>query len=72
MKLSINFFAFGGTRLVEGRGCAFDGLYLNLTIYRHAQAAGGALNADVLRALNADEKQGWAFLATKTSVTRME
>ncbi len=84
-------FAFGGTRLVEGRGFgmrtfgeaadryglpvpkyAFDGLYLNLTIYRHAQAAVGALNADVLRALNVDEKQGWAFLATKTSVTRME
>ena len=84
-------FAFGGTRLVEGRGFgmptfgeaaaryglpvpkyAFDGLYLNLTIYRHAQAAVGALNADVLRALNADEKRGWAFLATKIAVTRME
>jgi len=84
-------FAFGGTRLVEGRGFgmrtfgeaaaryglpvpkyAFDGLYLNLTIYRHAQAAVGALNADVLRALNADEKRGWAFLTTKTAVTRME
>ena len=37
-----------------------------------AQAAVGALNADVLRALNADEKRGWAFLATKTAVTRME
>jgi ATP-dependent DNA helicase RecG len=84
-------FAFGGTRLVEGRGFgmrtfgeaaaryglpvpkyAFDGLYLNLTIYRHAQAAVSALSADVQRTLNADERRGWAFLTTKTAVTRME
>ncbi len=84
-------FAFGGTKLVEGRGFgmrtlgeaatkhglpvpkyAFDGLYLSLTIYRNVQAAVGALTADVLKALNKDEKRGWAFLATKTSVTRKE
>lgn len=84
-------FAFGGTKLVEGRGFgmrtfgqaaakyglpvpkySFDGLYLNLTIYRHAEAAVDALSAEVLRTLNADEKRGWAFLATKTAVTRIE
>ena len=84
-------FAFGGTKLVEGRGFgmrtfgeaaakhglpvpkyAFDGLYLNLTIYRHVQAAVEALKADVLKALNEDEKRSWEYLATKTSVTRKE
>jgi ATP-dependent DNA helicase RecG len=84
-------FAFGGTKLVEGRGFgmrtlgaaaakhglpvpkyAFDGLYLNLTIYRHVQAAVGTLKADVLRVLNEDEKRSWEFLATKTAVTRKE
>ena len=84
-------FAFGGTKLVEGRGFgmrtlssaaakyglpvpkyAFDGLYLNLTIYRHVEAALGALKTDVLNSLNEDEKRSWAFLATKISVTRKE
>ena len=84
-------FAFGGTKLVEGRGFgmrtlgeaaakyrlpvpkyAFDGLYLNLTIYRHVQAAVGALKAGVAKALNEDEKRSWEYLATKTSVTRKE
>jgi predicted HTH transcriptional regulator len=51
---------------------AFDGVYLNLTIYRHAQAALAALKTDVLKALNEDEKRSWAFLATKTSITRKE
>lgn len=84
-------FAFGGTKLVEGRGFGmrtlgeaatkhglpvpkyeFDGLYLNLTIYRHVKAAVGALKADVLKALNEDEKRSWEFLVTKTSITRKE
>ena len=51
---------------------AFDGVYLNLTIYRHVQAAVDALKPDVLRALNEDDKRSWTFLATKTSVTRKE
>ena len=51
---------------------AFDGIYLNLTIYRHARAAVSALKADVLKVLNKDEKRSWEFLATKTSVTRKE
>ncbi|MGA8147816.1 MAG: ATP-binding protein [Gallionellaceae bacterium] len=84
-------FAFGGTKLVEGRGFGmrtlgeaatkhglpvpkygFDGLYLNLTIYRHVKAAVGALKADVLKALNEDEKRSWEFLVTRTSITRKE
>ena len=84
-------FAFGGTKLVEGRGFgmrtlgeaaekhglpvpkyAFDGLYLNLTIYRHVQAAVVALNNELLKALNEDEKKSWEFLATRTTLTREE
>ena len=70
-------FAFGGTKLVEGRGFgmraleeaaakygvpvpkyAFDGLYLNLTIYRHARAAVQALGAAVLAKLRQAERRG--------------
>jgi ATP-dependent DNA helicase RecG len=84
-------FAFGGTKLVEGRGFgmrtfgeatakhglpvpkyAFDGLYLNLTIYRYAKAAISGLKADVLKALNDDARKSWEYLATKISVTRKE
>ncbi len=84
-------FAFGGTKLVEGRGFgmrtlgeaaakhglpvpkyAFDGLYLNLTIYRDARAAVEALKPDVLKVLNEDERRSWEYMATKTSVTRKE
>lgn len=50
----------------------FDGVYLNLTIYRNAEAAVGTLKADIVTALNEDEKRSWAFLATKTSVSRQE
>jgi len=77
-------FAFGGTKLVEGRGFgmrtlaeaaekhalpvpkyAFDGLYLNLTIYRHAQAAVKTLGAAMLGKLSKSERVGWEWLATK-------
>lgn len=51
---------------------AFDGLYLNLTIYRDAKAAVSGLKANVLIKLNDDEKKSWEYLATKTSVTRKE
>lgn len=51
---------------------AFDGIYLNLTIYRHAMAAVQALKEDVLKQLNKDEKRSWEFLVTKTSITRKE
>ncbi len=81
-------FAFGGTKLVEGRGFgmktfgeaaakhglplpkyAFDGLYLNLTIYRHAQAAVQALGAAVLKKLSKSERSGWEWLSLRTNVT---
>lgn len=84
-------FAFGGTKLAEGRGFgmrtfgtaaakhglpvpkyAFDGLYLNLTIYRNTQAAVAVLASGVAKALNRDEKRSWEFLATRTVVTRKE
>ena len=84
-------FAFGGTKLLEGRGLgmrtfgavaakhglplpkyAFDGVYLNLTIYRNVQAAVATLKPDVLKSLNSDEKRSWEFLATQTSITRKE
>ena len=84
-------FAFGGSKLVEGRGFGmrtfgeaaeklgipvpkydFDGLYLNLTIYRHAGAAVEALVSDILKSLNKDERRSWEFLSTRTEVTRQE
>jgi ATP-dependent DNA helicase RecG len=84
-------FAFGGSKLVEGRGLGmrtlaeaatkhglpvprydFDGLYLNLTIYRHAGAAVQALESDTLNSLNKDERRSWEFLSTRTAVTRQE
>ena len=84
-------FAFGGTKLVEGRGLgmrtlgeaatkyglpvpkyAFDGLYLNLTIYRHVQAAVATLKADVLKALNKDAKAAWEFISRRQSVSSPE
>jgi ATP-dependent DNA helicase RecG len=84
-------FAFGGTKLVEGRGFgmrtfgeaaakhrlpvpkyAFDGLYLNLTIYRHAKAAVQALGAEVLDKLSKSERSGWEWLASRGSAKSSE
>ena len=84
-------FAFGGSKLVEGRGLGmrtlsaaaskhglpvpryeFGGLYLNLTIYRHAGAAVQALESDILKSLNKDERRSWEFLSTRTTMTRQE
>ncbi len=84
-------FAFGGAKLVEGRGFgmrtfgaaaakyglpvpkyAFDGIYLSLTIYRHAQAAVDALGATVLDRLSKAERSGWKWLATKDETTSNE
>lgn len=77
-------FAFGGTKLAEGRGLgmrtlseaatkhklpvpayAFDGVYLNLTIYRHAQAAVTALGAAILDKLSKSERVGWQWLTSR-------
>ena len=77
-------FAFGGSKLVEGRGLGmrtlgeaatkhglpvpkyeFDGLYLNLTIYRHARSALSSLGDEVLNKLTQSEKEGWEWLTSK-------
>ncbi len=77
-------FAFGGSKLVEGRGFGmrtfgnaaekhgipvpryeFDGLYLNLTIYRHSQAAVGELDAAVLSKLSKSERAGWEWFSSR-------
>ena len=50
----------------------FDGVYLNLTIYRHVRAAVAALGSKLLDALSADEKIGWEYLVTRASVKRVE
>jgi len=84
-------FAFGGTRLVEGRGFgmrtlgeaaakhglpvpkyAFDGLYLNLIIYRHVQAAVQALGVVVLDKLSKSERSGWEWLVAKGNAKSSE
>lgn len=81
-------FAFGGTKLVEGRGFgmrtlgeaaakhalpvpkyAFDGLYLNLTIYRHARAAVETLGEAILKKLSKTELAGWEWLSTQEQTT---
>ncbi len=51
---------------------AFDGLYLNLTIYRHVQAAVAALGAAVLDKLSKSERSGWEWLASKGNATSSE
>ena len=84
-------FAFGGTRLVEGRGLGmrtlgdaaskhglplpkydFDDIYLNLTIYRHVQAAADAVSEDVLDQLSETEKAGWEWLVSRGSTKASE
>ena len=81
-------FAFGGTKLLEGRGLgmrtlgaaaakyglpvpkyAFDGVYLNLTIYRHSKAAVAALGAAMLDKLSKSERSGWEWLSLRNHVT---
>ncbi len=51
---------------------AFDGLYLNLTIYRDAKAALGSLGEAVLNKLSKSERAGWEWLATKGSAKSSE
>lgn len=80
-------FAFGGTKLVEGRGFgmrtladaavkhglpaptyAFDGLYLNLTIYRDAKAAVGSRGGRKLDDLSKSERAGLEWLVLNSPV----
>jgi len=51
---------------------SFDGVYLSLTIYRHAQAAVKALGAAVLDKLSKSERSGWEWLASKGSAKSSE
>ncbi len=51
---------------------AFDGIYLNLIIYRHAQAAVKALGPAVLEKLSKSERAGWEWLASKGSAKSSE
>ena len=79
-------FAFGGSKLVEGRGLGmrtlgeaatkhglpvpryeFDGLYLNLTIYRHTGAALSSLDSDMLNDISKSERTGWEWFASRGS-----
>ncbi len=50
----------------------FDRVYLNLTIYRNAEAAVAALGPDILGKLNKSERAGWAWLLTKRRATSGE
>ncbi len=78
-------FAFGGTKLVEGRGLgmktlgeaaskyglpvpkySFDGVYLNLTIYRNRAAAVSTLSREILASLSkAGSFTAWEWLSTQ-------
>jgi ATP-dependent DNA helicase RecG len=42
-----------------------DGPYLILTLFRNQEAAIGALPEEVLESLNASERKGWQWIATK-------
>lgn len=47
----------------------FDGVYLNLTIYRHAKAAVQALGTVVLDKLSKSERSGWEWLSLRKHTT---
>ena len=46
--------------------------YLVLTLFLSMEATIRTLPAELLKSLNEDEKKGWEFLASKTSITRAE
>ena len=43
-----------------------------LTLFLSMEATIRTLPAELLKSLNEDEKKGWEFLASKTSITRAE
>ncbi|HMS16145.1 MAG TPA: ATP-binding protein [Planctomycetota bacterium] len=51
---------------------AWENPYLVLTLYRSADAAVKVLPRKVREGLNDDERKGWEFLTTKSSVTRKQ
>jgi ATP-dependent DNA helicase RecG len=48
---------------------AFDGVYLNLTIYRNKSAAVWALPREVVESLSKSERAGWEWLSTQEETT---
>jgi len=48
---------------------AFDGLYLNLTIYRSAKGAVRLLRTEILERLNADEKETLQVILAQQPIT---
>ena len=48
----------------------WDAPYLVLKLYRSAKSVIRELPANVLESLNAEERRGWEYLATKTACTR--
>ena len=48
----------------------WDAPYLVLKLYRSAKSVIRELPANVLDSLNAEERRGWEYLATKTACTR--
>lgn len=51
---------------------AFDGLYLNLTIYRHGKAAVEAPGTAILGQLSKSERTGWEWFASRGSAKSSE
>jgi ATP-dependent DNA helicase RecG len=51
---------------------SMEGDSLVLTIYRNKAGAVARLRPEVLKNLNNDERKGWEYLTTKSSVTRRE
>jgi ATP-dependent DNA helicase RecG len=51
---------------------AWEAPYLVLTLFRSAEGATRSLDVAVLRELTSVERQGWSFLAGRTSVTQSE
>lgn len=50
----------------------FDGVYLNLTIYRNAEAAIQSLEPAIVKKLSGSERKGWAWLTSKGAVKSSE
>lgn len=50
----------------------WDAPYLVLTLYRSAESVVHELPPGILAKLNPDEKNGWKFMATRTTFTRAE
>ena len=46
--------------------------YLDLVLFRSAEGSVQSLPDSILERLNREEKRGWQFLSTRTSVTRAE